>query len=212
MTAIRLGALLLLATLATAQQISDPKSAESSISEPKLPVIDYDACPGKGRIVPDLKIKQAERTYSSWQDKRVSIGTLKTGEEVTALAGVNVIREPDRALIKQSGVESLAREKGVSLKSGDVVFRYGNHADGYSDFWTRGVWYTEYWEEIVVKDGWCGFADKSECTVEIVKNGVREWWVQVKTSNGSTGWVLARKSSGDKTWSSGDFGHLCNAD
>lgn len=202
---------LLLTTLATAQQTSASKSAEFGIPEPKLPVIDYKACPGEGRIVPHEKIIRNDRMYSSWQNNRVSVRTLKAGEEVTVLAGVNVVREPDRALVKQP--EQL--DKDLSLKPGDVVLRYGDHADGYSDFWARGVWYTEYFEQIVDKGGRCGFAagfGQGGCTVVIIKNGAKEWWVQVKTSSGSTGWVLAAKLVGDKSGKRGNFGDLCMLD
>ena len=134
MTAIRLGTFLLMATLATAQQTSVSKSAKSSFPEPKLPVIDYNACPGKDRIVPHFKIVKDDRIYSSWQDKRVPVGMLKAGDEATVLAGVNVIREPDRAVVKQLGSDA-----HPFLKAGDVVLRYGFHWDGESDFWGKGA-------------------------------------------------------------------------
>ena len=209
MVAIRLGTFLLLATLATAQQTSASKSAESSNPEPELPVIDYNACPGKGRMVPNWRIKRNDRMYSSWRDKRTMIGTLKAGEKVTVLAGVNVIREPDRALIKQGGVESLSQETGVPLKAGDVILCYGFHFDGNYDFWAKGVWFTYYYEAIAGKGDTCGFADKNQCIVVIIKDGVREWWVQVKTSSERTGWVLAHKSTRGAFWDSLNFDSLC---
>src|SRR5712692_1957873 len=98
---IRLGIYLLLATIATAQQTPPTTSTNSSFSEPKLPVIEYDACPGKGRIVPNWKISRNSPVYSSWQDQRTQTGTLKAGEKVTVLAGVNVTREPDKILVTQ---------------------------------------------------------------------------------------------------------------
>lgn len=64
----------------------------------------------------------------------------------------------------------------------------------------------------MAKGGGCGFAEKTSCTIAIVKNGVKEWWVQVKTGSGFTGWVLARKSDGDKSWDSGNFEDLCRLD
>src|ERR1700730_1027497 len=146
MITMRLGAILLLATLAGAQQTSSPMSAESSIPEPELPVIDYKACPGEGRVVHDWKIKRNVRIYSSWRDKRTIVGTLKAGEKVTVLAGVNVIREPSRALIKRGGGESLAQN--ISLNPGDMVLLYGFRASGDYDFWAKGVWFTESHEEV----------------------------------------------------------------
>jgi hypothetical protein len=115
MIAIRLCALLVLAALGTAQQPSAPEPKSK-----KLPVIDYDACPGKGNPVPHVKIERDDQMYSSWQGKRIAVGPLKAGDEVTVLAGVNVIREPGRASITQPDAEH-------SLKPGDVVPVYGFH-------------------------------------------------------------------------------------
>jgi len=204
MRAIRCGTFFLLATVATAQQTSISKPAKPNIPEPKLPVIDYNACPGKGRIVDNVKISSEDRIFSSWQDKRTSVGALKTGEEVTVLAGVNVIREPDRALINRT-------PGGSSLKPGDIVLRYGLHADGDWDFWSEGGWFTETFEEIVEKGSTCGFG-KNQCTIVITQNGVKEWWVQVKTGAGLTGWVLASKTTGDKNRTSKNFSQLCLLD
>lgn len=188
--------------VATAQQTAPSKSATSSVPEPKLPVIDYKACPGEGRTVPNWKIKREDKIYSSWQGKRVLVGTLKAGEEVTVLAGVNVIRKPDRALVTQA-------DGNLRLKPGDVVLLYGLHSDGYYDFWAKGIWFTYYYEAVAGKGNNCGFADKSQCTVTIINNGVKEWWVQVRVDSDPTGWVLARKSTGDRYWNSGNFDELC---
>ena len=114
---IRLGMLLLLATIATAQQTPPARSTNSSFSEPKLPVIDYDACPGKGRVVPNWKIKRNSPAYSSWQDRRTQTGTLKAGDKVTVLAGVNVTRKPDRILVTRSFPD-------LGLEPGDIILRY----------------------------------------------------------------------------------------
>jgi len=207
MLALRLSALLLLATLATAQQTSVSPAATPSIPEPKLPVIDDKACPGKGGTVPQTKIVRPDEIYSSWQGKRLSVGELKSGDEVAVLAGVNLIREPDRAVVKHSGPDL-----APLLKPGDVVLRYGLHADGDSDFWGMGVWFTENYEQIIEKGSWCGFSDKTLCTIEITKNGVKEWWVQVKTASGLTGWVCASRVTGDKLWENRNFVQLCMLD
>jgi hypothetical protein len=181
-----------------------PSPATAGPPEPKLPVIDHKACPGEGQTVPDWKIANSDRMYSSFQDGHSLIGTLNAREKVTVLAGVNVIREPDRAVIKHD-------QDDPPLLRGDIALRYGFHSDGNSDFWSKGVWFAEYYEEIVEKGGECGFADKSNCTIAIVRNGVNEWWVQVKAGT-RTGWVLAHKRTGDKRWDDGNFGELCRMD
>lgn len=171
-------------------------SIADTVPEPKLPVIDNDACPGRDRLVADYKITRSHGMYSSYREGRTLVTTLKARERVTILAGVNVIRKPDRALIKQL-------HDGV-LQPGDVALGYGFRANGNMDFWAKGVWFEDSLESIIDKGGECGFRDKTQCDIEITENGVREWWVQVKTGNGAVGWVRA---SGSDT-----FSNLCTYD
>ena len=167
-------------------------------------MIDHKACPGEGRTVTHWKIGRNQPIYSSWNGARV-IGTLKAGDKVTVLAGVNVILKPDRALVKQPEQPT----EGLDLNVGDVVLVYGSHANGDVDFWAKGVWYTEYYEGIG-DGGKCGFAGfgLGGCTVDITEHGVKEWWVQLKTKSGRIGWALAYKRSGDKYPSEHNFDGL----
>ncbi len=189
---------------ASPEQEHTGKVQPAAIPEPKLPVIDNDACPGTGRVVSNYKITRNDQMYSSYREKRTPIGTLKAGERITVLAGVNVIREPDLAVITQPD--------GAFLQRGDIVLGYGFHANGFMDFWAKGVWFEDYVESIVAKGSWCGFADKTQCDIQITKNGISEWWVQVKTHSGATGWVRADRPVGDQGWNSDNFGDLCNSD
>jgi hypothetical protein len=64
----------------------------------------------------------------------------------------------------------------------------------------------------VAEKGQCGFTSgfgPDGCTIDIIKSGIREWWVQVKTSSGLTGWVLAKNFNRDENWSS-SFSDLCH--
>jgi len=207
MTAIRLIAFLLVTSLVSGQEASSPKIGQSNTPKPRLPVIDYNACPGKGKTVPNVKVSQDERIHPSWQGKRRSIGTLKAGEEVTVLGGVNVVREPDTAVIKYVG----PADDFSSLKVGDPALGYGVEADENVVFWSKGLWFA-VWIEAVAEKGQCGFRlgfGQGGCSIDIIKDGVSEWWVQVNTSSGLTGWVLAEKFNGDKRWY-GNFSDLCH--
>jgi hypothetical protein len=94
--------------------------------------------------------------------------------------------------------------------AGDQVLLYGLHPDGNIDAWAKGVWGTYFYENVAGKADACGFADKSRCNLVVIKDGVSEWWVQVKTSTGLTGWMLAVRLAGDeRSWRSGNFGDLC---
>jgi hypothetical protein len=210
MNVVRLGALFLLAALAAAQDSPLSKSVDSNISEPKLPVIETDACPGTRprAVVVRWRVEKGAQVYSSWQDKSKLVVTLKAGDEVAVLAGVNVIREPDRARVKQAMGHP-------SLKPGEVIPRYGlryNPTYGWSwNFWAKGVWFTDYIDPVVEKNASCNFDDYRGCDFKVIQNGVKEWWVKVKTGRGLTGWVLAAKVTHDKNWN-GAFDGLCAND
>jgi hypothetical protein len=210
MAVIRVIAILLLTSLISAQEASVPETVHSNTPEPKLPFINYNACPGKGKTVPNVKIEKKTRIYPTWQGNGTPIGTLKAGEEVAVLGGANVIREPDAAVIKYVS----PHDGTPSLKVGDIALGYGVEPDevgGHVVFSSKGTWFTE-WIESVAEKGRCGFTSgfgPGGCTIDIVKDGVSEWWVQVKTTSGLTGWVLAEKSIGDKRWYE-NFSDLCH--
>ncbi|HZR66199.1 MAG TPA: hypothetical protein VFA85_13680 [Terriglobales bacterium] len=206
MHVIRFLAVLALAPLAIGQQPSNPIIGTASTLKPKLPVIDEYACPGKGNTVRNVKIDTDDRIYPSWKGKEKSVGTLKAGDEVTVLGGANVIREPGTAIIKYVGPDD-----SPSLKVGDVALVYGLDADENIVFWAKGVWFG-VWIEAVAEKGQCGFTSGfggAGCTIDIIRNGVSEWWVQVRTSTGLTGWVLAQKFNDQENWQ-GNFGDLCH--
>ena len=205
MPTIRLIAILLLTSLATGQQPTNPKIGQSNAAKPELPLVDDYACPGKGNTVPNVKIDHDDRIYSSWQSNSKFIGKLHGGDKVTVLGGANVIREPDTAIIKYVGPDG-----SPSLKVGDVALGYGVDADENVVFWANGVWFAE-WIETVAAKGKCGFrgGGLGGCTIDITQDGIREWWVQVRTISGLTGWLLAEKINGGKRWY-GNFSDLCH--
>lgn len=185
-----------------------------SRTEPKLPVADLKACPLSNRVdgAPDpisMKITKAEPMYSTWEDARVPVGTLKVGEDVTVWSGTNVIREPDKAQILQP---SQPDGDAPALKPGEGILGYGLRGNGDYVFWAKGTWFEEYYESEGDLKGGCGFADKSQCTFALIKRGIQEWWVKVKTGTGLTGWVLAGKHVHENAWSDANFGDLCSGD
>lgn len=183
----------MLAALAAAQS-----SSLSSIPEPKLPVVERDACPRA--VVFHVKLEKDVRMYSSWQEKRALVGTLKAGDKVTVLAGINIIREPDRAVVTHPLVHTVVTQLLVqappSLKPGDVILRYGLNKYDYWNLWGKGAWFTEYIDQVVEKSASCDFPDERACYVKIIEYGLKEWWLQVKTRSGRTGWVLATEYRG----------------
>jgi hypothetical protein len=200
---IRLGIFLLLAVIATPQKTPPSTSTDSTISEPKLPVIEYDACPGKGRVVPNWKISRNSPVYSSWEDQRTQTGRLKAGEKTTVLAGVNVTREPDRISVTRPFPD-------IYLKPGDIILRYEYLGEGVANIWAKGVWHKEYdLVRTTEKDGKTGCLAGDYCNSKVIEEGIKERWVQVKTSSGRTGWVLAFKVTRAAIWNNRNFDNLC---
>ncbi len=190
MIAVRFGALLLLALFATAQQNSIPR-VKASVPEPKLPVVSYDACPFEGCIFREWTVTKRSTIYSTWQDHRRVLGRLTKGERVQGLTGVYVTREPDRFLVKRA-------ISYLSLRSGDEILQYMESGEGYADLWANGVWHKDFdWGQtdgsvVTLTDG--GFTSPLVLgdNVTLVRHGIKEWWAQVRTANGKTGWVLVQ--------------------
>jgi len=202
MKAIALGAFLLVAAAtAPARQASTSTPAES-IVQPDLPVIDNDACPGKGRIVPNWRISRDSPMYSSWQDKLTKIGRLKAGEKVTVIAGLNITRKPDRILVTRA-------KPDLSLIPGDLILRYDTFAEGEANIWAKGVWHEKYDLWMAIEAGGTGCRSPDACDSVVIESGVKEWWVQVKTSAGQTGWVQSHKITRGTFSDSRNFDNLC---
>jgi hypothetical protein len=182
MIAMRLGTLILLTMISTAQQtaIAPPADKRSGITEPALPVIYQKACPFEGCTFRQWTVNKQSKMYSSWQSNRNLVATLKAGEKVTGLTGVLISRKPDRFLVKQP-------TPYFSLKVGDVILQYAEWGEGAADLWAKGVWYKSFdWGQTEEGD-----LILSDDNVTLVEHGSREWWVQVKTLSGKMGWVHA---------------------
>ena len=66
---------------------------------------------------------------------------------------MNVIREPDKAVITQRG--------RPRLKPGDEVLRYDLNSDAGWNLCATGAWHKVNSEEVLDKGSLCGFGDKS---------------------------------------------------
>jgi hypothetical protein len=136
--------------------------------------------PVRGMHVSPVDCQEAIQDVFILQKNRSLVATLKAGEKVIGLTGVLISRKPDRFLVKRP----IPR---FSLTVGDVILQYAEWGEGAADLWAKGVWYKSFdWGE--TEDGNLILSDDN---VTIVEHGSREWWIQVKTASGKTGWVLA---------------------
>lgn len=184
MIARRVLSILFFAAAAFSQQDSNA-DLHSALAEPQLPVIDENVCPFEGCTFGKWKVAKESTVYSSWKDDRAQIAKLSTGQEVTGLTGVHITRKPDRILVKRD-------LPNLGLKRGDVVLRYMYIGEGFANVWAGGKWHKE--EDcsfISEKDGMGCLRD---CAAVVIENGVKEWWVQIKTADGKIGWVRVQNN------------------
>jgi hypothetical protein len=78
MTSRLLGMLFML-TAAAGQQTSASASTKAEVSEPALPLIEYETCPREGASILRVKIRRVDKMYSSLWDHRKLVGQWEAG-------------------------------------------------------------------------------------------------------------------------------------
>jgi len=172
----------MLLCLAASFSTGQVPAEKAVLQEPSLPIIDYNACPFEGCTFGKWIVVRDTAIFSSWKDHRKHVSTLKKGEIVTGLTGVHVTYEPDRIQVVKPIPE-------LRLQAGDIILRYMYRGEGFADIWVSGQWKKEYdCSFITEKDG---SGCSRECSAKVVSYGRKDWWVQLKTTQGSSGWAKA---------------------
>jgi len=149
---------------------------------PALPVIDYNACPFEGCTFGEWTVAKDTPLFDSWKPGRAAQGKLSKGEKVTGLTGVHITNKPD-------AIRVLADIPQLSLKRGDTIFRYMYVGEGFADIWANGKWMKETDCTFIVEKDSSGC--QRDCKAEVIEEGNKEWWVQVRTKSGLVAWAKA---------------------
>lgn len=174
--------LLLFSAFAAAQQAANIPAASGQ--EPKLPVIEYNACPFEGCTFGKWKVTKQSALFSSWEEGHTEIGKLNPREEVTGMTSVHITRMPDRIAVTKSIPD-------LDAAAGGVILRYMYLGEGTANIWIKGHWYQGYDCTFVTEDEKNGGGCQKDCSAIVKEYGVREWWVKVQSDDGKTGWVLS---------------------
>ena len=172
--------LLLLCLLVPLLSAGQASSDKSTGHEPSLPVIDYNACPFEGCTFGKWVVAHDSAIFSSWKNDQKPLSRLKKGEVVTGLTGVHITYEPDR-------IQVLKRIPELHLQPGDIVLRYMYRGEGFADIWVKGQWKKEYDCSFITEKNGSGCL--RNCPAKVITDGKKDWWVRLKTSQGTIGWA-----------------------
>ena len=147
---------------------------------PRLPKVDYGACPFEGCQFGAWKARRNVQLFSTWKADRHATVVVHKGESVRALTGVNIVRQP-------SEIRITAPISDYQLEPGDTVFGYMNLGEGVFNAWFKGFWLEQFdGSGIATPDG---TGCLRNCNAILVRRERVEWWVQIKTRQGAIGWT-----------------------
>ncbi len=138
--------------------------------------------------------------YSSGRNDRTKTGKLTSRQKLVVLAGIDIVRQPDKILVTKG-------KPDLGLNPGDTILRYQIFGEGEASIWAKGNLVRSFqglWSTI--ESNGCAVSDG--CDSLVIENGIREQWIQIETETGLTGWVLDRKFTRGVLWDSGVFGEL----
>jgi len=100
---------------------------------------------------------------------------------------IHITYEPDRITVLQPIPE-------LHLKPGDIILRYMYRGEGFADIWARGQLHRQYDCSFLTEKDNSGCL--RDCSAKVISEGRKDWWVRVKTSQGSIGWTIAEDQFG----------------
>jgi hypothetical protein len=170
--------ILALVAILAAPQL-DPSLTPQKAAKPALPKIDRNACPFEGCQFGSWTTNDQVQIYSTWNADRKPVATISKGEAVTAVTGIHITFET-------SEIEVTAPMPDYGLKPGDTIYGYMYQGEGLFSAWFNGNWVEQFdGSGISGPHGGCN----RNCTAKLVKEGRAEWWVQIKTKDGTIGWT-----------------------
>jgi hypothetical protein len=150
-----------------------------SLDKPALPFVDEGACPFECCQYGSWTARQQVVVRKDRSKQSPIVGRISAGERVTAATGVVVTRR--EGIVRM--LETINFED-VEVPSGAILYVLHYGGEGRDLFWYNGK---VHWGELYAETVRKATAD-SPWDVQSVP--VTEWWVQVKTSRGITGWIL----------------------
>lgn len=158
----------------------NPALTPQKAPKPALPKIDENACPFEGCRFGKWTAREPVQLYSTWRSDRKPLRTLGKGEAATAVTGVYITFEP-------AEIQVTAPMPQYGLNPGDTVFGYMSIGEGFFNAWFNGYWVQEFDGSGVESPD--GSGCNRNCTGKLLKPARSEWWVKIRTNDGTIGWA-----------------------
>jgi hypothetical protein len=159
-----------------------------------LYLISEGACPFECCAYREWSVLADTPLFEEPKDGSRVVGNALKGTKVQGLTGVVMVTEPGKIEV----LRSHTGESGKTYEPGEIVWVYTELGEGFFKVWHNGEMYEEdaffMYQD---KGGWARCVDEGTCWGKRISFPNAVWWVQVKTSDGITGWSLSHQNFGD---------------
>ena len=146
--------------------------------------VEHNACPGEGCAYGSWRATQPVALREKPDDGARIVATLVPKERVTVLTADLYIVPLRGVAVRNVTFAADEANRKKEIKKGETVYRLGYSGEGVFDFWYRGAIVSPSLDDI----------DFVRLDKDAETKPKPAWWVQMKRSNGQTGWVRDPRS------------------
>jgi hypothetical protein len=158
----------------------------NKLTGPRMPYVDLGACPFEGCAYGEWTSTDSVKVRRERHRKSPVVFDLAMGDKVTAVTGAVVVLRPGR--VEFTSPARLSSLDGMfRVAAGDTLFLLAYTGEGFTNAWFNGRIYRGV-------DGAASFFDvrcteePARCAGRVVEPPLTQWWVQLRATDGRTGW------------------------
>ena len=165
----------------------------SAQSGPRLPHVDYGACPFEGCTYRAWSVLDDTRLLAARRDNARVVTRVESGATVRGVTGVVVTTKLGRAVVVRQ--RTIGRRQ-ILVRPGDRVDLLHYVGEGYWKYSLRGV----IDEEFIPDQPSCKDNSRlvNECSIQMGEVPETVWWVKIRTRKGQEGWTREHDHFGNK--------------
>ena len=179
-------AYLALLVLAATAAVGAQSGAQRQDPGPKVPFEDEGACPFVGCTYQDWVAKSPVPARAERRANAAVAFQVSAGETVTALTGVVVTTRAGRVGFRRREILTTA-DGDVEIQAGQLLHLLISEGEGFWTAWFGGRVYRELDGGSFSSPG-CQI-EPTRCPANILQRPQSVWWVQIRNTQGQTGWT-----------------------